>query len=127
MDVEVDRAVIWQIDAQSGAHKNYATGVRNPTALAIQPDSGQLWAVANERDEIGPDLVPDYLTSIREGGFYGWPYSYWGKTVDSRVQPPRPDLLAKALTPDYALGTHTASLGLAFACTRRIIRGHFAI
>lgn len=115
MDVEVDRAVIWQIDAQSGAHKNYATGVRNPTALAIQPDSGQLWAVANERDEIGPDLVPDYLTSIREGGFYGWPYSYWGQNVDTRAQPQDPAKVAAAVKPDYSLGSHVAALGVTFA------------
>ncbi|MDR6230707.1 glucose/arabinose dehydrogenase [Pseudomonas sp. SORGH_AS199] len=115
MDVEVDRAVIWQIDAQSGAHKSYATGVRNPTALAIQPDSGQLWAVANERDEIGPDLVPDYLTSIREGGFYGWPYSYWGQNVDTRAQPQNPAKVAAAIKPDYSLGSHVAALGVTFA------------
>ena len=115
MDVEVDRAVIWQIDAQSGAHKNYATGVRNPTALAIQPDSGQLWAVANERDEIGPDLVPDYLTSIREGGFYGWPYSYWGQNVDTRAQPQDPAKVAAAIKPDYSLGSHVAALGVTFS------------
>ncbi len=117
MDVEVDRAVIWQIDAQSGAHKTYATGVRNPTALAIQPGSGQLWAVANERDEIGPDLVPDYLTSIREGGFYGWPYSYWGQNVDTRAQPQDPAKVAAAIKPDYSLGSHVAALGVAFSTT----------
>ncbi|KTS77201.1 sorbosone dehydrogenase [Pseudomonas oryzihabitans] len=115
MDVEVDRAVIWQIDAQSGAHKNYATGVRNPTALAMQPGSGQLWAVANERDEIGPDLVPDYLTSIREGGFYGWPYSYWGQNIDTRAQPQDPAKVAAAIKPDYSLGSHVAALGVAFS------------
>ncbi|KTT11442.1 sorbosone dehydrogenase [Pseudomonas oryzihabitans] len=115
MDVEVDRAVIWQIDAQSGAHKNYATGVRNPTALAMQPGSGQLWAVANERDEIGPDLVPDYLTSIREGGFYGWPYSYWGQNVDTRAQPQDPAKVAAAIKPDYSLGSHVAALGVTFS------------
>lgn len=115
MEVEVDRAVIWQIDAQSGAHKTYATGVRNPTALAMQPDSGQLWAVANERDEIGPDLVPDYLTSIREGGFYGWPYSYWGQHVDTRAQPQDPAKVAAAIKPDYSLGSHVAALGLSFS------------
>ncbi|MEH3023746.1 MAG: sorbosone dehydrogenase family protein [Pseudomonas oryzihabitans] len=117
MDVEVDRAVIWEIDAQSGAHKTYATGVRNPTALAMQPGSGQLWAVANERDEIGPDLVPDYLTSIREGGFYGWPYSYWGQNVDTRAQPQDPAKVAAAIKPDYSLGSHVAALGVAFSST----------
>jgi len=115
LDAELDRAMVWQVDAQSGAHKPYATGLRNPTALAIQPDTGQLWAVVNERDEIGPDLVPDYLTSVREGGFYGWPYSYWGQTVDVRAQPQKPDLVATALTPDYSLGSHVAALGLAFS------------
>jgi glucose/arabinose dehydrogenase len=115
MDAEVDRAVVWEVDAQTGAHRQYATGLRNPTALAIQPGTGQLWAVVNERDEIGPDLVPDYLTSVREGGFYGWPYSYWGQTVDVRAQPQKPDLVATAVTPDYSLGSHVAALGLAFS------------
>jgi glucose/arabinose dehydrogenase len=115
MAAEVDRATVWQIDAQTGAHKPYATGLRNPTALAIQPGTGQLWAVVNERDEIGPNLVPDYLTAVREGGFYGWPYSYWGKIVDARVQPQDPQLVASALQPDYALGSHVAALGLAFS------------
>lgn len=115
MAAEVDRAMVWIVDAASGAHKPFATGLRNPTALAIQPGTGQLWAVVNERDEIGPDLVPDYLTSVREGGFYGWPYSYWGSNVDIRVQPPEPELVAKAIAPDYALGSHVAALGLAFS------------
>jgi glucose/arabinose dehydrogenase len=115
LDAEIDRAMVWQVDAQSGAHKPYATGLRNPTALAIQPGTDQLWAVVNERDEIGPDLVPDYLTSVREGGFYGWPYSYWGQTVDVRAQPQKPDLVTTALTPDYSLGSHVAALGLAFS------------
>lgn len=115
MEAEVDRAMIWQIDAETGAHKPYATGVRNPTALAIQPGTGQLWAVANERDELGPDLVPDYLTSIQQGGFYGWPYSYWGQNVDDRVRPQNPDKVAAAIKPDYALGSHVAALGLAFS------------
>ncbi len=115
MTAEVDRAMVWQIDAQTGAHKPYATGLRNPTALAIQPGTGQLWVVVNERDEIGPNLVPDYLTSVQEGGFYGWPYSYWGKNVDTRVVPPKPELVASALQPDYALGSHVAALGLAFS------------
>ena len=87
MPAEADRAMVWQVDAQTGAHRPYATGLRNPTALAIQPETGQLWAVVNERDEIGPNLVPDYLTAVREGGFYGWPYSYWGQNVDTRVRP----------------------------------------
>lgn len=115
IDVEVDRAMVWQIDPQTGMHKPYATGLRNPTALAIQPGTDQLWAVVNERDEIGPNLVPDYLTSVREGGFYGWPYSYWGKNVDPRAQPQKPELVATAIQPDYSLGSHVAALGLAFS------------
>jgi glucose/arabinose dehydrogenase len=115
MDVEVDRAMVWQVDAQTGAHKPYATGLRNPTALAIQPGTNELWAAVNERDEIGPNLVPDYLTSVREGGFYGWPYSYWGPTVDPRAQPQDPQKVAAAIRPDYSLGSHVAALGLAFS------------
>ncbi|MBY0332040.1 MAG: sorbosone dehydrogenase family protein [Acetobacteraceae bacterium] len=115
MEAEVDRAMIWQIDARTGAHRPYATGLRNPTALAIQPGTDQLWAVVNERDEIGPNLVPDYLTAVREGGFYGWPYSYWGRNVDTRVRPQAPGKVAAAIQPDYALGAHVAALGLAFS------------
>ena len=115
MEVEIDRAMVWQIDAATGAHKPYATGLRNPTALTIQPGSGQLWTVVNERDELGPQLVPDYLTAVRPGAFYGWPYSYWGKTVDPRARPQNPDMVARAVTPDYALGSHVAALGLSFA------------
>ncbi len=115
MEAEVDRAMVWQIDIQTGAHRPYATGLRNPTALAIQPGTGQLFAVVNERDEIGPDLVPDYLTSVRDGAFYGWPYSYWGQTVDPRAQPQNPQKVAAAIAPDYALGSHVAALGLAFS------------
>ena len=115
MTAEVDRAQVWQVDAATGAHKVYATGLRNPTALAIQPGTDVLWAVVNERDEIGPNLVPDYLTSVREGGFYGWPYAYWGKHVDTRVMPQDPEKVASAITPDYALGSHVAALGVAFS------------
>ena len=115
MPAEVDRAMVWQVDAQTGAHRPYATGLRNPTALAIQPGTGQLWAVVNERDEIGPNLVPDYLTAVREGGFYGWPYSYWGQNVDTRVRPQDPQKVASAIRPDYSLGSHVAALGLAFS------------
>ncbi|GGC53788.1 sorbosone dehydrogenase [Siccirubricoccus deserti] len=115
MEAEVDRAMIWQIDAETGAHRPYATGLRNPTALAIQPGTDRLWAVVNERDEIGPNLVPDYLTSVREGGFYGWPYSYWGQNLDTRVRPQDPEKVAAAIRPDYALGSHVAALGLAFS------------
>lgn len=115
MEAEVDRAMVWQIAPQTGAHRPYATGLRNPTALAIQPGTGQLWAVVNERDEIGPDLVPDYLTSVREGGFYGWPYSYWGQNVDTRAQPQNPERVAAAIRPDFSLGAHVAALGVAFS------------
>jgi glucose/arabinose dehydrogenase len=115
MAAEVDRAQIWQVDAATGARRAFATGIRNPTALAIQPGTGQLWAVVNERDEIGPNLVPDYLTSIRDGGFYGWPYSYWGQNVDPRAQPQDPKMVAAAIRPDYGLGSHVAALGVAFS------------
>lgn len=115
MDVEENRAVVWQIDAQTGMHREYASGLRNPTAFAIQPGSGQLWAVVNERDELGANLVPDYLTSVREGAFYGWPYSYWGQHVDPRVRPQKPGKVAAAIAPDYALGSHVAPLGVDFS------------
>jgi len=115
MTAEVDRAMVWRIDPQTGMHSPYATGLRNPTALAIQPGTDQLWAVVNERDELGPNLVPDYLTSVREGGFYGWPYSYWGGNVDPRVMPQDPEKVAAAIVPDYALGSHVAALGLDFS------------
>ena len=111
---EEGRAVILEIDPASGSSRVFASGLRNPNGLAWQPQSGALWAAVNERDELGSDLVPDYMTAVTEGGFYGWPYSYYGQHVDARVQPPRADLVAKALVPDYALGAHTASLGLAF-------------
>ena len=114
MDVEEDRAVIWEIDRQTGANRIFASGIRNPTALSINPWTEQLWAVVNERDELGPQLVPDYLTSVRQGAFYGWPYSYYGQHVDPRVRPQRPDLVRKAIAPDYALGSHVAALGLDF-------------
>jgi len=115
MTAEVDRAMVWEIDARTGMHRPYATGLRNPTALAIQPGTGQLWAVVNERDELGPNLVPDYLTSVREGAFYGWPYSYWGQNVDPRVRPQDPEKVAAAIAPDYSLGSHVAALGLDFS------------
>ena len=115
MPAEADRAMVWQVDAATGAHRPYATGLRNPTALAIQPGTGQLWAVVNERDEIGPNLVPDYLTFVRDGGFYGWPYSYWGQNVDPRVRPQNPSKVASAIRPDYSLGSHVAALGVAFS------------
>lgn len=115
MTAEADRAMIWQVDAATGMHRPYATGLRNPTALAIHPDLGELWAVVNERDELGPNLVPDYLTSVREGGFYGWPYSYWGQNVDPRVRPRDPQKVASAIRPDYSLQSHVAALGVDFS------------
>jgi len=115
IEVEEDRARILQIDAQTGAAKPFATGIRNPTALTIQPGSGQLWAVVNERDELGPNLVPDYLTSVREGGFYGWPYAYWGPNPDRRVRPFKGEMVGRTIRPDYSLGSHHAPLGVAFS------------
>src|ERR1700677_3539657 len=111
---EYERAAIWAVDRASGAHRIFASGIRNPTGLQWEPETGKLWAIANERDEIGPDLVPDYLTSVKDGGFYGWPYSYYGKHLDPRVQPQRPDLVATAIIPDYALSSHVAPLGVVF-------------
>lgn len=115
MAVEEERAVVWAVDRSTGARRTIARGIRNPTALAIEPSSAALWAVVNERDEIGPQLVPDYLTSVRDGAFYGWPYSYWGQNLDPRVRPQKPELVATAVKPDYALGAHVAALGLSFA------------
>jgi glucose/arabinose dehydrogenase len=115
IDKEDGRAAVWEIDARTGEHRIFASGLRNPVGMAWEPSSGALWVAVNERDELGSDLVPDYITSVRDGGFYGWPYSYYGANVDDRVKPPRPDLVAKAIAPDYALGPHTASLGLAAA------------
>ncbi|MYN06517.1 sorbosone dehydrogenase family protein [Massilia sp. FT127W] len=114
MDKEDGRAAIWQLELATNKARLYATGLRNPNGMAWQPQSQALWTVVNERDELGNDLVPDYLTSVKEGAFYGWPYSYFGQHVDARVKPPKPELVAKAIAPDYALGGHTASLGLAF-------------
>ncbi|VEI70349.1 PQQ-dependent sugar dehydrogenase [Serratia rubidaea] len=111
---EYRRAAVLEVDAASGASRIYAAGLRNPTGLQWEPQSGKLWAIVNERDEIGSDLVPDYMTSVQENGFYGWPYSYFGQHVDPRAQPPRPDLVEKAIKPDYALSSHVAPLGLLF-------------
>jgi glucose/arabinose dehydrogenase len=113
IDKEEGRAAIWEIEARTGKHRVFASRLRNPVGMAWVPESGVLWAVVNERDELGSDLVPDYLTSVRDGGFYGWPYSYFGSHVDTRVKPARSDLVARAIVPDYALGPHTAPLGLA--------------
>jgi glucose/arabinose dehydrogenase len=114
MAVEKDRAAILEVDPKTGTTQVYASGLRNPVGIAWKPGSNELWAVANERDELGSDLVPDIFTSVRPDGFYGWPYSYWGQHVDSRVTPQRPDLVAKAIVPDFSLGSHAAPLGLAF-------------
>lgn len=114
LEEEVDRAAVLEIDPVTGARRVYGSGLRNPVGMAWNPESGQLWVAVNERDEIGDDLVPDYMTSVQPGGFYGWPWSYYGQTVDERVKPARPDMVAKAIRPDYALGAHTASLGLTF-------------
>lgn len=120
MEKEEGRAAIWEIDTTTGASRIYATGLRNPVGMAWEPATGTLWAAVNERDELGNDLVPDYMTSVRDGGFYGWPYSYYGPHVDERVKPARPDLVAKAIVPDYALGSHTGSLGLAYSTSNRL-------
>jgi len=115
LDKEEGRAAIWEVDRATGNHRIFASGIRNPNGLAWEPKSGALWTAVNERDEIGSDLVPDYITSVKDGGFYGWPFSYYGQHVDVRVSPQNPDLVAKAIAPDYAVGPHTASLGLSFA------------
>lgn len=114
MENETSRAAILEVNAKTGATRLFASGLRNPNGLTLEPRTGALWTVVNERDEIGSDLVPDYMTSVKDGGFYGWPYSYYGQHVDERVSPQRPDMVARALVPDYALGAHTASLGLRF-------------
>lgn len=115
MEVERDRAAIWEFDRHSSSHRIFASGMRNPNGMAWEPQTTALWVVANERDELGNDLVPDYLTAVHDGAFYGWPYSYFGQHVDTRMRPQRPDLVASAVVPDYALGAHTASLGLAWS------------
>jgi glucose/arabinose dehydrogenase len=112
---ELDRAQIWEIDRTTGAHRPYATGLRNPNGLLFEPQTKMLWTVVNERDELGLDLVPDYMTSVKEGAFYGWPYSYYGQHVDPRVMPQRPDMVAKAIPADYALSSHVAPLGMTFS------------
>ena len=114
IDAEADRAAIWEVDPATGAFKVFASGLRNPNGLTFYPGSDTLWAVVNERDELGPNLVPDYMTSVKRGAFYGWPYSYWGQHEDPRVQPQRPDLVKSAITPDYGLSSHVAPLGLVF-------------
>lgn len=114
LEAEKGRAAIWQVDRETGAARVFASGLRNPNGLNFHPDTGQLWTVVNERDELGPNLVPDYMTSVEDGAFYGWPWSYYGNHVDERVHPPRPDMVEQAVAPDYALSSHVAALGLAF-------------
>jgi glucose/arabinose dehydrogenase len=114
IEAEHERARIWEVDRLTGAHRPYATGLRNPNGLSFEPSTKQLWTVVNERDELGPDLVPDYMTSVKDGAFYGWPYSYYGQHIDPRVRPQRPDLVARAIAPDYALSSHVAPLGMVF-------------
>jgi glucose/arabinose dehydrogenase len=115
LEAEYERAAVWEIDTQTGKHRIYASGLRNPVGLAWEPQSNALWVAVNERDELGDQVPPDYMTALRDGGFYGWPFSYYGQHVDDRVKPPNPALVATALVPDYALGAHTASLGLAWS------------
>ncbi len=115
IEAEKDRAAIWEIDRATGASRIFASGLRNPNGLIFQPETKALWTVVNERDELGPDLVPDYMTSVQDGGFYGWPWSYYGQHIDRRVHPPRPDMVAKAIAPDYALSSHVAPLGMIFS------------
>ena len=118
MQAEEGRAAIWEVDRATGAKRLFATGLRNPNGLGWEPQSKTLWTVVNERDELGNDLVPDYLTSVKDGAFYGWPWSYWGQNVDIRVEPANPAMVAKAVVPDYGLGSHVAPLGLAFSDAR---------
>lgn len=120
LDKEAGRAAIWEIDLETGKKREFATGLRNPNGMAWDPSTGVLWTVVNERDELGDDLVPDYLTSVREGAFYGWPYSYWGKNIDPRLKDQKPDLVTKAIAPDYGLGAHVAALGLTFDETSQL-------
>src|SRR5436309_15170201 len=115
IEAEAGRASIWEVDPATGDHRVFASGLRNPVGMAWEPESGALWVAVNERDELGSDLVPDYMTAVRDGAFYGWPFSYYGQHVDDRVKPHHPDMVAKAIAPDYALGPHTASLGLSSA------------
>lgn len=115
MEYEVDRAAILEVDPATGRHRVFASGLRNPNGMDWNPENGALWTVVNERDEIGDNASPDYITSVRPGGFYGWPWSYWGQHVDRRASPPRPDMVARAIKPDYAIGSHGGSLGFVFA------------
>jgi glucose/arabinose dehydrogenase len=118
MEIEEGRAAIWEIDRATGQKRLFASGLRNPNGMGWEPATGALWTVVNERDELGSDLVPDFLTSVKDGAFYGWPWSYWGQQVDERVKPARPEMVARAVAPDYALGSHVAALGLVFSDAR---------
>jgi glucose/arabinose dehydrogenase len=126
LPAEQGRADIWEIDRATGRHRVFASGLRNPVGMAFEPDTHILWTSVNERDRLGSDLVPDYMTSVRDGGFYGWPWSYFGQHVDARVTPPNPAMVARAIVPDYALGPHTASLGLAFSRQSQLLPARFA-
>ena len=126
IEQETDRAAIWDVNLTDGSHRIFASGLRNPNGLAWQPETGALWTVVNERDELGSDLVPDYMTAVKDGGFYGFPFSYYGQHVDERVKAKRPDLVAKATVPDYALGSHTASLGLAYSDSSALLPQYHA-
>ncbi|MEO8543783.1 MAG: sorbosone dehydrogenase family protein [Burkholderiaceae bacterium] len=120
MAIEAGRAAIWEVDVASGAHRIFATGLRNPNGMGWEPDTGVLWTVVNERDELGSDLVPDYLTSVRDGAFYGWPWSYYGQHVDTRVTPAAPAMVERAIAPDFALGAHVAPLGMVFSAGQKL-------
>jgi glucose/arabinose dehydrogenase len=120
LNEERERAAIWRVDPRTGRHSLYATGLRTPAALQFMPGTNTLYAAVNERDTLGSDLVPDYLTRIREDGFYGWPWSYYGGHIETRVRPRRPDMMRRALVPDYALGAHVAPLGIAFSQGQRL-------
>ncbi len=124
IEAEKNRAAIWEVDRATGRHRIFADGLRNPNGLSFEPQTKALWTVVNERDELGPNLVPDYMTSVKEGGFYGWPYSYYGKNVDPRVMPQRPDLVEKAIVPDYALSSHVAPLGMTFYTAANLPRSY---
>jgi glucose/arabinose dehydrogenase len=114
MEFEKDRASVFEVDRATGAWRVFASGLRNPNGPSFQPQGGTLWVTVNERDDLGNDLMPDHMTSVKDGAFYGWPYSYYGQHIDTRIVPQRPELATKAIAPDYALGAHTASLGLTF-------------
>ncbi len=124
IEAEKNRAAIWEVDRQTGSHRIFASGLRNPNGLSLEPVTKALWTVVNERDELGPNLVPDYMTSVKDGGFYGWPYSYYGQNIDPRVMPQRPDLVAKAIVPDYALSSHVAPLGMTFYTASTLPEGY---